>query len=289
MKIVILIILAGLMFGCNENDKSPPETEILVEIGPDYITKDELNKELDKLSYKQKSIYTSSPEKLNEYLQTQINEKVLYNEALRRGIQNREEIQNDLENYERKLIAKTLGKELLQELELSQEEIKEYYDENKRDYERIDISKIFVRLDMKEENPKDSALKKAALIVERAKSGESFEELAIEFSDDPVSKKKSGKAGYLNRGRFSQDMDEIIFTLNKGDITKPFEVDGGYLIIKANKEVELPPYGQVERNIRSKLINQRFLNYINSLRKEWKVRVYEDRLEEISKSVSNQK
>lgn len=289
MKTVILIILAGLMFGCNENDKSPSETEILVEIGPDYITKDDLNKELNKLSYKQKSIYTSSPEKLNEYLQTQINEKVLYNEALRRGIHNREEIQNDLENYERKLIAKTLGKELLQELELSQEEIKEYYDENRRDYERIDISKIFVRLDMKEENPKDSALKKAALIAERAQSGGSFEELAIEFSDDPVSKKKSGKAGYLNRGRFSQDMDEIIFTLNKGDITKPFEVDGGYLIIKANKEVELPTYDQVERNIRSKLINQRLLNYINSLRKEWEVRVYEDRLEEISKSESNQK
>ena len=81
----------------------------------------------------------------------------------------------------------------------------------------------------------------------------------------------------------------IIFTLNKGDITKPFEVDGGYLIIKANKEVELPTYDQVERNIRSKLINQRLLNYINSLRKEWEVRVYEDRLEEISKSESNQK
>jgi len=289
MKTVILLILVGLMFGCNESEKAPPEADILAKVGPEYITKDDFNKELDKLSFKQKSIYTSSPEKLNEFLQTKINEKVLYNEAFRRGIQNREEIQNDLENYERKLIAKTLGKELLEELVLNQEEIKEYYDKNRKDYERIDISKIFVRLDMKKDNPKESALKKAELISKRAQSGESFEELAIEFSDDPVSKKKGGKAGYLNRGRFPQDIDEVVFTLNKGDITKPFEVDGGYLIIKANKEVELPPYGQVERNIRSKLINERLLNYINSLRKEWEVQVHEDRLEEISKSESNQK
>jgi len=289
MKTVILLILVGLMFGCNESEKAPPEADILAKVGPEYITKDDFNKELDKLSFKQKSIYTSSPEKLNEFLQTKINEKVLYNEAFRRGIQNREEIQNDLENYERKLIAKTLGKELLEELVLNQEEIKEYYDKNRKDYERIDISKIFVRLDMKKDNPKESALKKAELISKRAQSGESFEELAIEFSDDPVSKKKGGKAGYLNRGRFPQDIDEVVFTLNKGDITKPFEVDGGYLIIKANKEVELPPYGQVERNMRSKLINERLLNYINSLRKEWEVQVHEDRLEEISKSESNQK
>lgn len=289
MKTLVLIFLAGLMIGCSETEKPPPETEILVQIGPDYITKDDLNKELDKLSYRQKSIYTSSPEKLNEFLQTQINEKVLYNEAFRRGIQDREDIQNDLENYERKLIAKTLGKELLQELELSPEEIKEYYDENKKDYERIDISKIFIRLDTEENNPKEAALKKAAIISDRAESGESFDELAVEFSDDPVSKKKGGKAGYLNRGRFSQDMDEIIFTLNEGDITKPFEVDGGFLIIKANKEVELPPYAQVERNIRSKLINERLLGYINSLRNEWDVQVYEDRLEEIAKSESIQK
>ena len=80
-----------------------------------------------------------------------------------------------------------------------------------------------------------------------------------------------------------------IFKLKEGEITKPFEVDGGYLIIKANQEPEYPPYAQVERTIRSQLINEGLLNYINGLREEWEVRVYKDRLQEITKSEPKEK
>ena len=77
---------------------------------------------------------------------------------------------------------------------------------------------------------------------------------------------------------------KLIFSLKEGEVTKPIEVDGGYLIIKANRQADLLPYNQIERTIRSKLINERLLDYINSLREEWGVQVYEERLEEMSKS-----
>lgn len=287
MKFILLLLLVGLIFSCNNSEIDPDDSTVIVTIGSDNITQNDLQNELKKLSLKQKSIYTSSPEKLNTFLQTHINEKVLYNEGLKRGIRDREEIQKDLNNYETKLISKTLGKEILEEIDLNQDEIRAYYDQNRNNYERIDISKIAIRIDDNEAHSEDAALAKAELVSKRAKEGENFEKLAEELSDDPITRKRGGKVGYIKRGRFPEDLDNVVFSLKEGDITKPFEVDGGYLIIKVNKEADFPPYAQLENNIRSELINERLLEYINNLRVKWDVQVYEDRIEEISNSEPN--
>ena len=286
MRILILILTIGFIFSCNNSNNETKEapSDILALVGSESITKDDLRDELNKLSYKQRSIYSSSPEKLNKFLDTHINEKVLYNEALKRGFENRGDIQEEIDRYKKQLIIKTFGKEILGELELNNDDITMYYDQNKKEFERIQISKIFIKTNPKNGISSESALSKAELVSSKANAGESFEELALEYSDDPISKKKGGKVGYINRGKFPQQIDNEIFELKEGEITKPFEVQGGYLIIKANQEPDFPPYGQVERIIRSKLTNERLLNYINGLREQWGVRVYTDRLQEIIKS-----
>lgn len=289
MRILILILFTSFALSCNDTEKGQPGSDILVRIGSENITTNDFTDELNNLSFRQKSIYTSSPEKLNEFLQTHINEEVLYNEAIKRGIENREDVQKEIDSYKRKLVTKTLGKEIFEEIELTQDEIKEYYGKNQEDYKRVDISKIFIRVEAKGDDSKQSALSKAELVSKRTNAGESFEELAQEFSDDPVSKKRGGKVGYINKGRFPENIDKKIFVLKEGEITKPFEVQSGYLIIKANKEPDYPPYAQLERTIRSEMINQRLLDYINGLRGEWGVKVYEDRLKEIYESESNEK
>lgn len=286
MRILVLILIICFATGCDDTNKAQSDSDVLVEIGSEQITKKDFTDELNKLTFKQKSVYTSSPKKLNEFLQTRINEKVLYNEAVKRGIDDREDVKQDIESYKRRLATKTLGKELFEEIAPNQEDIKEHYDKNKENYKRVDISKIFIRVD--KENPKESALSKAELVSKRVNQGESFEDLAMEFSDDPVSKKRGGKVGYINKGRFPENIDKEIFILKEGEITKPFEVQDGYLIIKANKEADYPPYAQLERTMRSDMINQRLLDYINDLRGEWEVRVYEDRLKEISNIEFNQ-
>jgi len=286
MRILILILTIGFIFSCNNSNNETKEapSDILALVGSESITRDDLRDELNKLSYKQRSIYSSSPEKLNKFLDTHINEKVLYNEALKRGFENRGDIQEEIDRYKKQLIIKTFGKEILGELELNNDDITMYYDQNKKEFERIQISKIFIKTNPENDISSESALSKAELVSSKANAGESFEELALEYSDDPISKKKGGKVGYINRGKFPQQIDNEIFELKEGEITKPFEVQGGYLIIKANQEPDFPPYGQVERIIRSKLTNERLLNYINGLREQWGVRVYKDRLQEIIKS-----
>ncbi len=289
MRLIIAIILICFTIGCSNTDKKDVPSEIIVKIGSENITKSELEDELNKLPQKQKALYMSSPQRLNEFLQSKINEKILYQQALTRGIHERGDIREKIENYEAKLIAKTLGKEILEELEISSDEIKTHFEENKKNYERIDISKIVIRYNPDEEASKTAAISMAENIRERAISGESFEELASEFSDDPLSKQRLGSIGYINRGRFPEEIDSVIFGLNEGEITKPFEVDGAYLIIKANKDPDFPPYAQIERLIRSELISKGLLDYMNSLKDELDVQIYEERLQEIVQSESNDK
>ncbi len=243
MRILILILTIGFIFSCNNSNNETKEapSDILALVGSESITKDDLRDELNKLSYKQRSIYSSSPEKLNKFLDTHINEKVLYNEAIKRGFANRGDIQEEIDRYKKQLIIKTFGKEILGELELNNDDITMYYDQNKKEFERIQISKIFIKTNPENGISSESALSKAELVSSKANAGESFEELALEYSDDPISKKKGGKVGYINRGKFPQQIDNQIFELKEGEITKPFEVQDGYLIIKANQEPDFPP------------------------------------------------
>ena len=196
MKFIFAILITMVLVGCSDdpnNEKAsstdteqlsqnnqPQSSEIIVQIGPGGITKDELMAELSKLSQKQRAIYTSSPEKLNEFLQDRINQQVLYNEAHKRGIHERERVKQLLEDYERKLIAKTFGREILDEIEISDEEILEYYEYNKKDYQRIDISKIEIKYLPSEESSKEPARDRAQVIFEKIQSGENYEQLSAD-------------------------------------------------------------------------------------------------------------
>ena len=290
MRLLLFIFTIGFIIGCNNpSDNVNDQSNIVATVGSENITADEIKDELNKMSIKQKTIYSSSPEKLHDFLETRINEEVLYNEALERGIQNREDINKNLERYKKKLLTKTLGKEILEELDISEEEIRSHYEENQQAFQRIDISKIFIRVDEKDPDSKEAAKSRAQLVSDRVESGESFEDIALEFSDDLSTKNHGGRAGYVNRGTFSKELNDEIFSLKEGEITKPFEVDDGYLIIKANKEPDFPQYSQVERIIRSKLINEKLLYYLSELREKWEVKVYKERLQEITKSEPQEK
>ena len=258
--------------------------EVIAVVGSDEITKDDLMRALDRLPYKQRKIYQSSPQKMNEFLDSYINQKVLYSEAVKRGTDKRKDVLEKTENFKIKLIGQTFGQEILKNIKVSQDEIQSYYQEHKNDYEEIGISEIFIKADPEKGLTKEKALAEAEEVSERAKAGESWEKLVEEYSDDAVSRKKGGNAGYIQRGKFAPEIDDQLFGMKKGEITNPLEVNGGYFIIKIDEGARFLPGGQVSRKIESRITNEKLIEYVNGLREEWGVEVYRDRLEESAKS-----
>ena len=70
-------------------------------------------------------------------------------------------------------------------------------------------------------------------IYKKLEAGESFEELAKEFSDDRGTAKSGGVLPWFGTGRMEQSFEEAAFSLeNDGDFSKPIKTNYGWHIIK---------------------------------------------------------
>lgn len=291
MRILLFIFSLAVLAGCSDFNNFYEERkadrklkagdeDVVAIVGTEEITEGELTEALSRLPYKQRKIYQSSHEKMNEYLETYINQKVLYAEALKRGINRRKEILEKTGNFEKQLVTQTLGQEILKNIEVSESEILEYYEKNKSYFEQIGISEIFIKTDPANGVSRGDARIKAETVSERARAGDKFEDLAAEFSDGTALKKRGGGIGYINRGQLPPGIDERIFQMKEGEISEPLEVEDGFYIIKVEKRPRPLPEGKVSRKIQSELINEKLIEYMGGLREEWGVVVFKDRLEE---------
>jgi peptidyl-prolyl cis-trans isomerase SurA len=106
-------------------------------------------------------------------------------------------------------------------------------------YERmqfdIDASHILVRLS---ENPKPSdtlpAYQKARSIYDRAKSGENFGELAVQYSEEPGAAMSKGHLGYFTAFQMVYPFETAAYSIPVNGISTPVRSQFGYHIIKVN-------------------------------------------------------
>lgn len=96
--------------------------------------------------------------------------------------------------------------------------------------------------------PKDASAEQMAAIKERAtevlgkvKAGESFDALALEYSDDLTSKIAGGDLGWMERGRMGQEFEDAAFALAAGEVSELVGTDYGFHIVKLEEMKEAEP------------------------------------------------
>lgn len=115
----------------------------------------------------------------------------------------------------------------------SEEDLKEYYENTRSQYdhpEKVKIRHIFLAPSQTEgfQDP-EKARKTLDDYRQQVLSGKAkFQDLAQKYSQDDQTKKLGGEIGWLERGRLPKDMEDNIFGLKKGEITKPFKLQNGY-------------------------------------------------------------
>lgn len=72
----------------------------------------------------------------------------------------------------------------------------------------------------------------AKVVLEKAKAGEDFAELATTYSKDPGSAANGGNLGYFSRGVMVPEFEAVAFTLGVGELSNIVESQFGYHIIK---------------------------------------------------------
>ncbi|HLT53554.1 MAG TPA: peptidylprolyl isomerase, partial [Flavobacteriaceae bacterium] len=115
-------------------------------------------------------------------------------------------------------------------------------------------------------------------IYQKLQQGEDFEALAKQFSDDKSSASAGGKLQPFSGGQLtSPEFESEAFGLKEiGDVTKPFETNFGWHIVKLYEKKPVPDFEalkpelevKVKRDSRSQLINT---SLINTLKTRYKV------------------
>ena len=77
-----------------------------------------------------------------------------------------------------------------------------------------------------------AAKKQIEDILKRAKSGEAFDKIAFEVSQDPSAKQNSGDLGWFTKGAMVKEFEEASMNGKVGDIVGPIKTQFGYHIIK---------------------------------------------------------
>ncbi len=279
MRFLMFLTVCFLLAGCGDMDKFqegrkegarpvPKNPEVVAVVDEEEITMGDLDAALAKLPYNQKKLYESSPDRKAAYLDALINQRVLSSEAEKMGIDRREDILLKTESYKRQLVGQALAQEILSGIDVSDDELKKYYEKNGKEFESVKISSLIVRKGA----DGAAASEKAESLAGRAKAGEPWENLAAEADDS--------RSEDISRGFFPPGIEDEIFAAKEGEISGPLEVGNEFYIIKLDKGPEPVPFGEVSRKIEAAVVNEKVLEYVEGLRDKWGVVVYKERLEE---------
>ncbi|MBC5992996.1 peptidylprolyl isomerase [Pontibacter sp. SD6] len=91
-------------------------------------------------------------------------------------------------------------------------------------------------------------------IYKRLQRNENWDKLAAEFSEDANSAQNGGELPWFGTGRMIPNFEDAAFALNKeGEVAKPLLTPYGWHIIKLIDKRGLPPFEDMEQNLRNKI------------------------------------
>jgi len=132
---------------------------------------------------------------------------------------------------------RVIGQEVGSHINVPKEEMQAYYDAHKTEFvrqEQVFLREILVSVGDGSPAAVAAAEKKAKDLVARARKGEKFPELARANSDAETAK-NDGELGAFKRGDLIKDLEEKVFSANKGVITDPIRTKVGFEILKVEE------------------------------------------------------
>lgn len=226
-----------------------------------------------------------NPATKGKIVESIIDQQLLYQEAIKRGLDKSPDVAIKSMLNMHTIIANTLL-----ENELETQIKKAYEDRKETHFTRLPISQLSVNFLTDDQLKKGEAAtaeqKKAALdkitaIRDEIVKGGDFEKIAQEKSDDTRTKKRGGKAGLISKNdkRYErlglEKLVETAFTLKKDGVSDPIETKQGYYLVKVTGEPSVTNYEDAKRVLGFELQGQLRTTLLDSLKKAAKIELME--------------
>jgi foldase protein PrsA len=242
--------------------------EALVEANGEQVLNSLIIKKIIKLEAKKQNIKVTKDEIQDEL------DKTIENFGSKEAFKNTLEYYGITEDSLKEDIELNLyvSKLLKSEVKITEEEMKDYFEENKDDFKQEEQVKARHILVENEETAKE--------IKQKLDNGENFEELAKKYSTDTETKEKGGDLGFFSKGEMVKEFEEVAFSLKVGEISNPVKTKYGYHIIKVEdrKEAKEANYEESKEEIREKLFEEKlpdvYQSWIEEKMKEYNVQTF---------------
>jgi peptidyl-prolyl cis-trans isomerase SurA len=170
-----------------------------------------------------------------------------------------------------------LRREIKSKVIVSDEEIGEYYNKNRQDYEgkeAVRLKQIFLAIPAKADKKTKAKIKEeAGQLRKRVLAGESFELLAVKYSQGPGAA-QGGDIGFIEKGTIIAAVESVAFNLPMEQVSEVIESGIGFHIIKVvdKKGAGLKPIAAVREEIKTKIedekLEKKYEEWITSIRKK---------------------
>lgn len=135
-----------------------------------------------------------------------------------------------------RLIVEKLKNEKFVNINITRREVEEFYQTYKDSLPEIppsyDFSQILFKIKPGEKEEQRAKSLADSLYQLLQNGAADFAELAKQYSQDPASARDGGDLGYISRGGFIKEFEEVAFSLNKNEISDVVKTEFGYHIIK---------------------------------------------------------
>jgi len=243
---LLLVLMVPILSACGGTGKGKQE-KVLAMVNDQPITEAMLEEEAKSLPPYVRPIL-DTPSGRMQFLESLITRDLLMQEALRRGMDRREDVRERLNMARRSILLEALLRDVTEKAPgLSDESLKKFYDTNQESFqvgERVKVSHVLFKNRAKAEE-----------MARKAKNGMPFEEIVKTVS------KEGGIAadlGFIEQGKFDKVFEEAAFTAPTGKVTGPVNTAYGYhlILVREKRPAGVQPFEEVKEQIAADLREQ---------------------------------
>lgn len=262
-RLFILLILCCLQTVLTADAATKLDEDVLARWNNVNLTVDDLRAYMVDMSSIEKATYISNKNKVTLALIDLFKRKGLSEEAESQGLKEQQTYKYKLKNASDTILIEMLQKHYLEALPDADYASMAYeeYLANKESYtaaEQREVSHILLK------HAEDNDIKgRIEDIHNKIVDGRiTFEQAALQYSEDDVSASKQGELGMLSKGETVRQFEAVAFNLSEGEISAPVQTQFGWHIIKVNK-IE-PEYQKTYDQVKNSLIKQAESRYKQS-------------------------
>lgn len=244
------------------------EKKVLAEVGDKKITQAEVMNFIGAMQGGQQFM---NPQGINQIADELVNQELLYIDALEKELDKDQEFINELEFTKSNMLKNYAMHMLFKDIEVSDEDLKEYYDHNK---EVIKVPETF-----RAKHILVKELDEAEKIYKEIEDGKSFEDAANEYSLDNQGQ-NGGDLGEFPKGIMVKEFEEALEQLTEDEVSKPVKTQFGYHLIKLDHKHEsyLPEFDEIKDRLRETLMmirrQEKYLEEVERISKKVDVKKY---------------